>query len=84
MSALTEETMPYEPNAVRWPPGSRVLHAADAKTPAMLMEVVGYKRDGSARTRYVNPPGPEWRGVLINRVERLLDPARFAVEVKQP
>lgn len=62
--------------------GTLVIHDADAKCPAMLMEVVGYARNGHCRTRYVRPM-PGWRGTFLNHVSFLHDPARFGIGTEE-
>ncbi len=77
--------MKPKPGAKKWRPGHLVLHEADPKTHAMLMEVLEIKGN-LARTAYLDPhaegqakgtgkatgqPG-SW-----HRLELLLDPALF-------
>lgn len=75
--------MNYEPNTERWKVGDLVIHDADAKTPDMLMIVVGYTKEGQCRTRYHQPPErmskASKRKVWSNDLKYLHDPARFAI-----
>jgi len=70
----------HEPNNVSWKLGDVVIHDADAKQPAMLMIVVGFRSDGYVHTRYVH--GHVDEQVYCNHREMLHDPARFGIEVK--
>lgn len=85
--------MNYEPNLIQWRRGDIVIHDYDAKRPEMLMEVIGYTRDGECRTRYCE--ANETNGRLIrtrrsvlnrnpvyrNPIVYLHDPARFGIAV---
>jgi hypothetical protein len=44
----------YDKNTIQWRKGDIVIHDADAKSPKMLMKVIGYTRDGLVKTQYVN------------------------------
>lgn len=75
--------MNYEPNTTRWPVGVLVIHDADAKTDEMLMEVIGYTKDGMVKTRYYDPPlrmpGAHRFKVWTNELKYLHDPKRFGL-----
>lgn len=45
--------MNYKPNTTQWKKGDLVLTDSDAKEPKMLMQVIGYTRDGLCKTQYV-------------------------------
>jgi hypothetical protein len=67
-----------QPNHKKWQPGDLVLHQADPKIHAMLMEVVEIKA-GQARTAYLDRklnsganPEKSW-----HRVSELVDPAVY-------
>lgn len=68
------------PNTVHWRVGCYVIHDCDAKKAEMLMQVVGFSRDGYVRTRYVNG-ARVGRGVYANPMAVLHDPARFGIAV---
>jgi hypothetical protein len=83
-SAACERPLNYEPNAIKWRPGDRVLHDADAKNAGMLMRVLARNRNGMVRTEYLDPVlqkrwGKGRRSTLINPLEALHDPERFGV-----
>lgn len=48
-----ETTVSYESNTTQWRKGDLVLADSDAKEPKMLMEVIGYTRDGLCKTQYL-------------------------------
>jgi hypothetical protein len=76
--------MNYAANAIRWTVGARVIHDADAKRADMLMEVVGYTKDGLARCRYADPETRKRFGrvtIYDNDPKYLHDPARFGIEI---
>lgn len=78
--------MNYQANTIHWRPGDLVLHDADAKTPEMLMVVLGYDRvTGECRTKYVKPDamyeGCPGKRVYRNWIESLHDPGRFGIPV---
>jgi hypothetical protein len=76
----------HTPNARVWKAGDIVIHDSDAKTADMLMTVIGRvasgPNKGKFRTRYTYPdrqPKAWRRKVWINPIEKLHDPARFAI-----
>lgn len=77
--------MNYEANTTRWYPGDLVIHDADAKRPEMLMEVLGYAKDGRCQTRYAKATrmnGDSHRRkpeTWDNPLSHLHDPARFGI-----
>lgn len=44
--------MNYEPNTVRWEVGDFVIHDIDAKNQSMIMQVIGYQKNGLCKTVY--------------------------------
>lgn len=82
--------MNYEPNTRHWEPDELVIHDADAKTPDMLMRVIGYTPNGMVETEYADPVRrAEWKRrfkrerdrKLLNAIGYLHDPARFGIQV---
>ena len=69
--------MNYEPNTTHWQKGDLVIHDADNKNKSMLMEVIGYTRDGLCRTRYRNRQAR--MGEYRNEIKYLHDPKRFGI-----
>lgn len=63
------------PNTTHWKKGDLVIHDADLKSDRMLMEVIGYTRDGLCKTRYVNRE-VSGRKVYTNEIAFLHDPHR--------
>ncbi len=78
--------MNYPANEIRWKPGDLVIHDADAKTPEMLMIVVGYTGSGQCQTRYHQPSDrmskSNKRKVWLNDPKYLHDPARFNIATR--
>ena len=80
--------MNYTPNTTKWIPGDLVLHDADAKSPEMLMRVLGYAGDGRCVTVYANKnkingdhhrrKPARWK----NPISHLHDPERFGVSIE--
>lgn len=52
--AVGLHTIGYRKNTRRWKRGNLVLHVGDAKRPDMLMEVIGFTRDGLVKTQYID------------------------------
>jgi len=77
----------YEPNPIRWEPGTLVLHDADAKEYRMLLEVTAITGPHTCRVRYVNIPprelSKECRGEFLSRICNLHDPARWGIEQRK-
>ena len=78
----------YEPNTVKWSPGSLVIHDKDAKKERLLLEVgtTAKVADGHiVRVKYISIPEdelpPEVRGWFRNPLCVLHDPKRFNIEV---
>lgn len=72
--------MIHEPNTVHWKVGDQVIHDSDAKTDKMLMVVIGYTREGEARTKYVDPTIS--KKTYTNPIEYLHDPMRPDIRSK--
>jgi hypothetical protein len=72
--------MNYEANTIQWRKGSVVIHDADAKEPKMLMLVIGFTRDGWAKTQYCDRR--KKRTVYTNQMFALHDPQRFGIDPK--
>lgn len=73
--------MNHTPNSTHWQRWDIVIHDADAKTPKMLMLVIGYTRDGLVKTQYLSPCFN--RRVYKNEPRYLHDPARFGMDVAE-
>jgi hypothetical protein len=78
----------YRANIKQWQVGDLVIHSGDDKHPTMLMVVIGYTKDGRAKTRYINPAyrssssnTKSTRKVWTNPLSALLDPKKFGIEV---
>lgn len=69
--------MNHAPNLEHWPVGAIVIHDADAKEPRMLMKIVGFTRDGYAKTKYLG--SRTRREIHTNRMVVLHDPRRFGL-----
>jgi hypothetical protein len=71
----------YEPNTVRWPVGSLVLHDVDAKYNRMLMRVVrAADAEDCIVTTYADQRDRRNRGRMRFPLSQLHDPARFGVD----
>lgn len=68
----------YTPNLIHWSVGDFVLHDADAKEPYMLMQVIGYTKDGLVRTKYVDRDRS--KKVWINESIWLHDPRLWDID----
>jgi len=84
--------MNYEVNTIRWKVGDLVLHDADHKSAEMLMEVVGYTKEGKCKTKYISDryhrsgnrkDRATMKNIWVNSIEVLHDPARFGVSKEQ-
>lgn len=62
------------PNTTHWEKGDLVIHDADAKTDHMLMEVIGYNKEGLCLTKYVEPT--KRSQLFANDLKYLHDPFR--------
>ena len=69
--------MNYTPNTQQWRLGDIVLHDADEKSPRMLMLVMGFTRDGLAKTQYVDRR--RRRMIWKNELKYLHNPSRFGI-----
>ena len=73
--------MGYPANTKQWRRGDLVIQIGDAKRDdKMLMHVVGYTREGLARTRYVYPDSRGKQRVYMNDIQYLLDPSDFGID----
>jgi hypothetical protein len=77
----------YRANTKKWQVGDLVIHSSDDKHWTMLMRVVGYTKDGLAKTRYIHA---EYRSgmnikstkkIWKNDVQWLFDPKKFGIEL---
>lgn len=74
--------MGYPPNTTIWQRGDIVIHAADEKAEHMLMEIVGYSRDGFCQAKYIHPGYFDTmpKRTLKFRSVDLLNPVDFGLE----
>ena len=73
--------MNYEPNTTHWQYGAIVIHDADAKKSDMLMMVIGFTKDGLAKTQYVHRVKHADK-VYKNELKYLHDPTRFGIAIQ--
>ncbi len=71
----------YTTNTRRWHKGDLVLHRADAKQPYMMLEIMGYRRDGLVKCRYFALPRHLQKRQRIYHLPlaELLDPETFGI-----
>lgn len=72
--------MNYEPNMKKWEIGDIVIHDADPKNAGSLMRVLGYSKEGKARTEYLDLKRNDFP-YCENDLRYLHDPARFEIQV---
>lgn len=73
--------MNYEPNTRHWQYGDIVIHDVDAKQSNMLMMVIGYTKDGLAKTQYIHRVKHADK-VYENELKYLHDPKLFAILIE--
>jgi hypothetical protein len=80
----------YRMNSRYWNRGELVVHVCDTKRADMLMQVIGYTRDGLVKTQYIDPfyenenhdrHNKSISKVWTNEMANLLDPKDFGIEV---
>ena len=72
--------MNYPENTTYWQIGAIVLHDADAKEPRMFMQVIGYTKDGCAKTRYIDTTR-NGKKIWTNEMQYLHAPEEFGIGV---